>query len=174
MLRFKAYDTNGPDVEKVAPFSVLWDTTGPTGGTGVDGDYFFQYDASTTGGIYKKVSGSWVSTHGATGPTGATGSLPSGQTGQILYYTGGTWTNVYSFAGVSTVTSGVSTLTITFGITLPNTGYSLQANWSNITDSNPQFQPIVVTTKGTTGAAFKWNSNTDSANYSIEWSVRQY
>lgn len=47
-------------------------TTAPSGGTGIDGDYYLR---TTTGDVYKKVSGSWGSPiENITGPTGATGS----------------------------------------------------------------------------------------------------
>lgn len=43
-----------------APFETHWGTSSPGAGLGVNGDYYFQYDGSSSDSIFKKVSGAWV------------------------------------------------------------------------------------------------------------------
>lgn len=72
-------------------------------------------------------------------------------------------------SGRVTIGSGASTISVTFSTALPNTNYAVQCTWHNTTDSNPQFQPVIVTSFSTTGFTAKWNAPTDTANYSLNW-----
>lgn len=72
-------------------------------------------------------------------------------------------------SGVPTIGSGVATLTVTFSSVVPSTSYSVNATMQNVTDSTPQFQPVTVTAKTTSGFTVKWNANTDTANYLLNY-----
>lgn len=72
-------------------------------------------------------------------------------------------------AGVPTIGNGVATLTVTFSSAVPSTSYAVFAVMQNTTDANPQFQPVTVTAKTTSGFTVKWNANTDSANYLLNY-----
>lgn len=73
-------------------------------------------------------------------------------------------------AGRQAVSSAQSSVNVTFS-TAVTTAYVVTASWQNTTDSNPQFQPIVITAFSTTGFTATWNVPTDTANYSINWIV---
>lgn len=70
-------------------------------------------------------------------------------------------------AACETLGNGVSTKTVTFSSALPDTNYTVNANFQNITDTNPLYQPITVTNKTTGGFTAKWNNPTDSTNYEL-------
>lgn len=71
--------------------------------------------------------------------------------------------------GPSSIGSGVTQLAVTFGTAFEDTNYTVTANMSNVTDSSPDFQPVVITSKSTTGFTAKWNAATPTANYKLEW-----
>jgi hypothetical protein len=77
-------------------------------------------------------------------------------------------------AGLQAVTSGVSTISVTFSSAIASTSYSVVCTWQNLTDAHPQFQDIVVTAFSTTGFTATWNAPTDSANYSVSWTVTAF
>jgi hypothetical protein len=83
-----------------------------------------------------------------------------------------------SIAGIRSGTQAISISTtsqaVTFSSAMPSTSYSITACMSNVVDAYPEFQPIVVTSKTTTGFTASWNTNTDSANYQLEWFVATY
>lgn len=72
-------------------------------------------------------------------------------------------------SATASIGSGVATLVVTFSSALPSANYSVNATMSNVIDASPQFQPITITAKSTTGFTATWNANTDSANYKIEY-----
>ena len=78
---------------------------------------------------------------------------------------------ISSRAKASTVSipGAVSTLTVIFGSARADASYAIVTAMSNTTDSLPQFQPVVVTSKSTTGFVATWNAPTDSGNYSLEY-----
>lgn len=86
-------------------------------------------------------------------------------------YTGAPAGSVTLRAGNQTISSGVATVAVTFSSSMPNTSYSVTATLVNTTDANPQFQPITITAFSTTGFTAKWNANTDSANYVLNWTA---
>jgi len=67
------------------------------------------------------------------------------------------------------ISSGQATLTVTFSTAMANTTYTVVATMFNSTDTNPQFQPITITSLTTSGFVAKWNANTDSANYKLNY-----
>lgn len=68
---------------------------------------------------------------------------------------------------------GSSVSTLSSGLLIPqaNGGYPVIAQLQNLVDTNPEFQTVVVGSNTTTNANFKWNVNTDSSNYQIEYGV---
>lgn len=71
--------------------------------------------------------------------------------------------------GNQSISSGVATLSVTFASAMSNSTYALTVSLKNTVDTNPQFQPITITAQSTTGFTVKWNANTDSANYSLNY-----
>ncbi len=65
------------------------------------------------------------------------------------------------------VGNGALTATATLPINYGTTGYGVIATMQNLTDANPQFQPIVITGKTDTTVTFSWNVDTLSGNYAI-------
>jgi len=78
---------------------------------------------------------------------------------------------LYLRSNIAPISSGQATLTVTFTSTVPDTNYTVAANFQNTTDTNPQFQPITITAKTTGGFTAKWNANTDTANYSLTYQI---
>jgi len=95
----------------------------------------------------------------------------------------GTWDSAYSttgaastltslgiFAGRTALSSGVTSISPTFSTAYASaTGYTVTANLLNITDTNPQFQPVTITAQSTTGFTATWNDPTATANYILSW-----
>lgn len=65
------------------------------------------------------------------------------------------------------VSSGVSSASPTFPIADNGSNYGLVAILQNLVDSSLQFQPLVITSKSSTGFTAKFNATTDSANYKL-------
>jgi hypothetical protein len=57
----KTYDPANPEISQLPPFAISWGNTAPSNGDGNDGDFYFDYDSTSTDTIYKKISGNWVS-----------------------------------------------------------------------------------------------------------------
>lgn len=74
---------------------------------------------------------------------------------------------------VVTIPNGATSLTVTWGSTLPANTFTLNATMENQTDSDPQFQNVVVTAKSTTTFTVSWNAPTDSGNYFIDFILTQ-
>lgn len=74
---------------------------------------------------------------------------------------------LYIRSGVTSLSNGVSTVTVSFSSTVPDTNYSVSCLFINSTDTNVQYQPITITARTTSGFTAKWNSAVDSANYSL-------
>jgi len=72
-------------------------------------------------------------------------------------------------SGNEAIGSGVATLSVNFATAMPNSTYALNVSMKNVTDSNPQFQPLTITAQSTAGFTVKWNANTDTANYSLNY-----
>lgn len=80
-------------------------------------------------------------------------------------------TNVGFQVGEQALSSGVTSATITLPVTLPTSTYVVVAEMTNYVDTNPAFQPLVVTAKTTGSFTVKWNSPTDTVNYNIAFNI---
>lgn len=67
------------------------------------------------------------------------------------------------------IPNGATSISTTFSSSFSDTSYIIVVGLINTTDANPQFQPIDVVTKTTSGFTAKWNSPTDSANYILSY-----
>lgn len=76
----------------------------------------------------------------------------------------------YIRSGLASIASGVATVTVTFSSEVPSTNYSVSANLQS-SDASPQFQPVTITEKTTEGFTAKWNANTDTANYVLNYQI---
>jgi hypothetical protein len=77
-------------------------------------------------------------------------------------------------SGTASISSGVTSKSVTFSTAFASTNYSINCNLMNTTDASPQFQPITITAKSTTGFTASWNVATDSANYNLEYSAQAH
>ena len=77
----------------------------------------------------------------------------------------------FQASGVESLSSGISSKTVTISPSFANTSYVITATFSNLVDSVPLYQPVTITSKTTGGFTAKWNTNTDSANYSLEYHI---
>lgn len=69
------------------------------------------------------------------------------------------------------VSSSASSAVVTFPVAVGNSTYRVAAWLFNSTDSNPQFQPVTITNRTSTGFTATWNAPTDTANYKIMYIV---
>ena len=113
------------------------------------------------------------------------GDPSDGTNGDIYYnevierfriFQNGTWQNLASGNAVGTaqevpVSSGVTSIIVTFDLPLPSAVYTVLAQMVNVTDPNPEFQPITITNKTAIGFTATWNSPTDTANYAVDYVV---
>lgn len=75
------------------------------------------------------------------------------------------------FAQQVSIGSGSTSIVVTFPSPLVTTSYSVIASIANLTDSNPEFIPIVITNKTVSGFTASWNTPTDSSNYLLDYIV---
>jgi hypothetical protein len=68
--------------------------------------------------------------------------------------------------GMSAVSVGVN-----FPINYNTTSYAVVAMMYNFSDANPQFQPLLVTSKTNSGCTFSWNAPTNTSNYVLSYYV---
>lgn len=71
--------------------------------------------------------------------------------------------------GQTPISNGTQTVTGTFSSDMPNTSYAIIIQMLNLSDPNPQYQPVTITSKTITGFTAKWNANVDSANYVLDY-----
>ena len=69
------------------------------------------------------------------------------------------------------ISSGADILSAVLPIPQGNSSYPIIAQIQNLIDSNPQFQAVVVGSNTTTNGNFKWNVDTDSANYQMVYGI---
>ena len=74
-------------------------------------------------------------------------------------------------AGKTSISSGASTVSVTFSTAFASTGYAVTAVLLNTTDSNPAFQEPVITAQSTTGFTISFNEVMLTANYSLSWTA---
>lgn len=72
------------------------------------------------------------------------------------------------------IASGVTTVTVTLPIAMASTGYVVTATMADVTDPTPQFIPLMITAKTTTGFTASWNMPTDTANYKLAYNAAIY
>ena len=128
----------------------VWFTnsSAPSSGTGIDGDYFFN---SLNGDVYQKVTGAWVLIGNLMGPTGATGAQGiqgiqgiQGNTGA----NGATW-----FSGSGVPSSGLGSSGDYYLDTVSGNVYKKNGSWSVIGNlMGPQGPKGDKGDKGDTGA----------------------
>ena len=82
-----------------------------------------------------------------------------------------TLTSLGIFSGKTTIGSGVTTISPTFSTAFGSTGYAVTCTLLNVTDTNPQMQPITITAQSTTGFTASWSDPTLTANYVLLWTA---
>lgn len=82
-----------------------------------------------------------------------------------------TGAGTYIRAGSTAITVGGTSLTVVFSSALASTNYAAVCTMSNLTDTFPQFQPITVTAKTTTGFTAMWDQAADSSNYLLDYTA---
>ena len=72
-----------------------------------------------------------------------------------------------------TLASGILTKAVTFPSALQtgNSSPNVVAFIFNSTDTNPQYFPVVVTARSSTGFTASWSNATDTANYVLVYHV---
>jgi len=76
--------------------------------------------------------------------------------------------------GETVIPAAQTTITTLFALPLPSTNYAVSAMLVDYTDPNPQFQPVTITAKTTSGFTALWNDPTDSANYRLAYHVSEW
>jgi hypothetical protein len=82
--------------------------------------------------------------------------------------------SVQSQVGEATLGLGVTSVTVTLPIAMATTSYVVTANLVDLTDANPQFQPVTITAKTLTSFTATWNNITDTANYKVAYNVASF
>jgi len=72
------------------------------------------------------------------------------------------------------VSSSATSATISPPIAFTSTNYVVVATMADYVDSNPQFQPLTVTSKTLSSFTVSWNAPTQTANYRISWQAAAY
>ena len=80
-----------------------------------------------------------------------------------------TLTSLGIFSGKATVSNAATSVSVTFSTSYASTNYAVTCNFLNTTDTNPQFQPIEITSQSNTGFTAKWNAPVPTANYLLSW-----
>ena len=60
-------------------------------------------------------------------------------------------------------------MVVTLPFAFADTSYIVSPSFANLTDADPQFQPITITNKTTTNFTASWNVPTDSSNYYLQY-----
>jgi hypothetical protein len=106
-------------------------------------------------------------------------ALPIGTTGQVLTVASGvpSWASAPTLsslgirAGQQAIGSSVTSQAVTFSTSLGTTSYAVTATIANLTDTNPQMQPITITAQSATGFTASWSDPTLTANYVLNWNA---
>ena len=130
---------------------------GPTGGTGgigsvgPIGDTGSQGEPGSTGGT----GGVGVGEQGPIGPTGGTGAAGDLDSNLKL--------------GNISLSSGISSIVVNFGVSFANNNYSIGYSLINTTDSSPSSYTSVITAKSESGFTITLSGQIDSSNYILSW-----
>ena len=79
--------------------------------------------------------------------------------------------NLDGYAGSESISTATGQVIITFATALLTNNYAPLVSIRNTVDADPIFLQCVVTAKSTTGFTVRFNANTDSANYVLDWGV---
>lgn len=71
--------------------------------------------------------------------------------------------------GVYDLDLGISSVTISFGVTLPSTDYVLTVSLENKIDAEPSIYPTLIKDKTVTGFSVDFSGELDSDNYYLNW-----
>lgn len=111
-------------------------------------------------------------------PSNSDAGAPSGgSTGQVLTKTSSVdfdyaWvTPTVGRAGKSNLSAAVQQVAVVFSSALADTNYAIAPSFENTTDVDPIFLQGYVSAKSTTGFTFKFNAQTDSANYVFHYTA---
>jgi hypothetical protein len=71
--------------------------------------------------------------------------------------------------GIFNLGTGISSVDISFGVTLPSTDYILTVSLENKVDAEPSIYPILIKDKTTDGFSVDFSGELDSDNYYLNW-----
>ncbi|MHA2067046.1 MAG: hypothetical protein ACXABY_21980, partial [Candidatus Thorarchaeota archaeon] len=74
-------------------------------------------------------------------------------------------------SGSETLASGIATKVVSFPA-MSTLDYSISPNIVNTTDGSPQILPLTILGRTITSFTAIWPANTDSANYTLDWVIR--
>lgn len=77
-------------------------------------------------------------------------------------------------SGAAAIGNGASSLAVTFAVSLPNANYAVEATFENTTDATPIFLQGIITAKSAAGFTLTFNAATDTANYKLNYVVRNF
>lgn len=100
---------------------------------------------STVTLLYDATQGRWIISSGSTGSNSVAEEVP--------------------------LTSGTTSVSVTFPSVLPSSAYGLVVQLVNQVDANPQFQTLLVNNKTTSGFTARWNVPLASSNYALDYVV---
>lgn len=75
-------------------------------------------------------------------------------------------------AGKVAISSGATSVTITFSSAFSNTNYACTVIMINTTDANPQFMETVITAQSASAITVSWNAPVETANYSLMYTAQ--
>jgi hypothetical protein len=76
-----------------------------------------------------------------------------------------------SLAGEVALTSGTTSVTVTYPSVLPSLAYGVVCQLVNETDAEPQFQTVIITNKTLSGFTARWNAPLNDNNYLLDYVV---
>lgn len=71
--------------------------------------------------------------------------------------------------GPTSISNGATSVAVSFTAAFTDTSYDISATLQNTTDASPDFQPVTITAKSTSGFTATWNSAVPTANYKLAW-----
>jgi hypothetical protein len=74
-------------------------------------------------------------------------------------------------SAVVPLTTGTTSQVVTLPAARAGTTYSVGWTMENLTDASPQYQPVTITNKTTTGFTATWNVALDSGNYALDYVI---
>lgn len=71
--------------------------------------------------------------------------------------------------GMFGIGSGVSSVVVNLPVNFNTSSYALLATMQNISDSLPQYQPLLITAQGASSATISWPIVTDASSYTLTY-----